>query len=228
MSALRNPFGKLRGKDVHDILTYAQVQLARLKMALWYSLLFGSTGRGAWMKRPSQIVGARNIHLGDGVRIEPGVVLYSVRKMGATTYGRRHPHRRAHLPEPALQPDGGLCHPPRLRRRVRPQRVRQRLRPRLPREPGVGRMQTALVSKGAVVIGDRCWIGANACIASGVELGHDCVVGANSVVTRSFPPCTVVAGAPAVAIRRLDAASGQWVPVARPGAAAAAPSDTIR
>lgn len=48
-----------------------------------------------------------------------------------------------------------------------------------------------------VVIGDGVWLGANVVVRQGVELGAGCVVGANSVVTRSYPAGTVLAGAPA-------------------------------
>jgi len=58
-----------------------------------------------------------------------------------------------------------------------------------------------------VVIEDRVWIGARAVILKGVRIGHDSVVGAGSIVTRSVPPRTVVAGQPARVIRSLEAPS---------------------
>jgi acetyltransferase-like isoleucine patch superfamily enzyme len=42
---------------------------------------------------------------------------------------------------------------------------------------------------------------------SGVTLGDYCVVGANSVVTRSFPAGSVIAGAPARLLRTLPIAT---------------------
>ena len=48
-----------------------------------------------------------------------------------------------------------------------------------------------------VKIGDDCWMGANAIILPGVELGKGCVVGAGSVVTKSFSEYSVVGGVPA-------------------------------
>lgn len=48
-----------------------------------------------------------------------------------------------------------------------------------------------------VVIGDRCWLGNNVSILDGVEIGADCVIGANSLVTRSIPTGSVAYGVPA-------------------------------
>lgn len=53
---------------------------------------------------------------------------------------------------------------------------------------------------GPVTVGDRCFIGMNSTLLPGVTLGENCIVGAGSVVTRSFPPHTVLAGNPARAI----------------------------
>lgn len=52
-----------------------------------------------------------------------------------------------------------------------------------------------------VVIGNKCWIGANAVILKGVTLGDNCVVGAGAVVTHSFPAYSVVVGNPAHLLR---------------------------
>ena len=50
---------------------------------------------------------------------------------------------------------------------------------------------------GRIVIRDNCFIGAGSIIMPGVCIGPNSVVGAGSVVTRSVPPDSVVAGAPA-------------------------------
>jgi len=52
-------------------------------------------------------------------------------------------------------------------------------------------------------IGRRCWLGSNAIILPGVQLGDEVIVGAGSVVTRSFPAGSVIAGVPAKLIRSL-------------------------
>lgn len=54
-----------------------------------------------------------------------------------------------------------------------------------------------------VTIEDNCWLGQNVVIAKGVTIGHDSIVGANTVVTRDVPPCSVVAGNPARVIKQV-------------------------
>ena len=53
-----------------------------------------------------------------------------------------------------------------------------------------------------VTIEDGCWIGANVTILKGVTIGHDSVVAAGSVVTKSCEPYSIVGGVPAKLIRR--------------------------
>ena len=60
------------------------------------------------------------------------------------------------------------------------------------------------VSAAPIVIRDRVWIGFGAVILKGVTIGEGAVVGACSVVARNVEPYTVVAGNPAVVVRRLD------------------------
>ena len=52
-----------------------------------------------------------------------------------------------------------------------------------------------------VVIEDDVWCGANVTILKGVTIGHGSVVAAGAVVTKSFPPYSIIGGVPAKLIK---------------------------
>lgn len=55
---------------------------------------------------------------------------------------------------------------------------------------------------GPIIIGKNCWIGANAVILPGVQLGDNVIVGAGAVVSKSFPSNVVIGGVPAKIISK--------------------------
>lgn len=61
-----------------------------------------------------------------------------------------------------------------------------------------------LYSKGPVIIENNVWLGEGVVVLPNVTIGENCIVGANSVVTKSFPKNSVIAGNPAKLIRILD------------------------
>lgn len=69
---------------------------------------------------------------------------------------------------------------------------------------------------GRIVIEKNCWFGFGAVVLCGsgeLTIGRNSVVGANAVVTRSFPPYSVIGGNPAKLLRTFDSEEKQWVKV---------------
>lgn len=65
-------------------------------------------------------------------------------------------------------------------------------------------IQRPLKCKGAISIGNNVWIGANACLLSGITIGDGAIIGANSVVTHDVPSLAVACGAPAKIIKVIE------------------------
>jgi acetyltransferase-like isoleucine patch superfamily enzyme len=67
---------------------------------------------------------------------------------------------------------------------------------------------------GKILIEEGCWIGFGTiivCEQGELIIGKNSVVGANSVVTRSIPPYSVVAGDPAIIVKQYDFSAQKWV-----------------
>lgn len=70
-------------------------------------------------------------------------------------------------------------------------------------------VKQSLKQIGEVFIGDGSWLGENVCVI-GAKIGKNCVIGANSVVTKDIPDYCVVVGAPAKIIKRYCFDSFTW------------------
>ncbi len=57
-------------------------------------------------------------------------------------------------------------------------------------------------SKGDTIIGNDVWIGYNATIMPGVNIGDGAIIASNATVSKDVPPYTIVGGNPAQEIRR--------------------------
>ena len=76
---------------------------------------------------------------------------------------------------------------------------------------------------GRILIGQGTWIGHGACIIcprGELRIGRNCVIAANSMVMRSIPDYSVVAGYPASVIRQYDPEKKAWRAGGRHGKAA--------
>ncbi|GHT02754.1 putative lipopolysaccharide biosynthesis O-acetyl transferase WbbJ [Bacteroidia bacterium] len=65
-------------------------------------------------------------------------------------------------------------------------------------------------AKNAVVIEDNVWIGEGVVVLPGVTLGKGCIIGANSVVSKSIPSYVIAVGAPAMPIKKFNFETQRW------------------
>ena len=61
-----------------------------------------------------------------------------------------------------------------------------------------------------IVIGDGTWIGMNATILAGTQIGKNCVVAAHSVVKGNFPDYCVIEGIPGRILKIYNFQSEKW------------------
>lgn len=70
--------------------------------------------------------------------------------------------------------------------------------------PVASRLAHVYHSIAAVKINDGAWLSAGSMVYPGVEIGHDCMIGAGAVVTRSTLPESVYLGNPARFIQKIN------------------------
>jgi lipopolysaccharide O-acetyltransferase len=66
------------------------------------------------------------------------------------------------------------------------------------------------LSSSPVVIEENVWIGESVSILPGVTIGRGSIIAAQSVVSRSIPPNSIAAGAPARVIKTFNSVSRCW------------------
>jgi len=74
---------------------------------------------------------------------------------------------------------------------------------------GIPILDQELIAK-KTYIGENCFIGYGAVIQAGTILGKQCIIGSNSVVRGNFSDYCVLAGAPAIVIKRYDLETKKW------------------
>jgi acetyltransferase-like isoleucine patch superfamily enzyme len=64
---------------------------------------------------------------------------------------------------------------------------------------------------GEIDIGPNCWFGASVTVLKDVRIGFGSIIGAGAVVTRDVPPFSVAVGNPARVLKRFDPTRSEWV-----------------
>ncbi len=63
--------------------------------------------------------------------------------------------------------------------------------------------QSGMNTKGALSIGENCWLGARVTVLDGAGIGDHCVIGAGAVVTTPIPSHSIAVGMPATVIKTI-------------------------
>jgi acetyltransferase-like isoleucine patch superfamily enzyme len=71
------------------------------------------------------------------------------------------------------------------------------------------------VSRSGIRLGKNCWVGAKVTLLDGVSVGDHSVIAAGAVVTKSFPPYSVLGGVPARVIKTRSDQATESVPSAQ-------------
>lgn len=66
--------------------------------------------------------------------------------------------------------------------------------------------------KKEVLVGEGSWLGENVCVISS-QIGKQCIIGANSVVTKDIPDYSMAVGSPAKVIKKFDQTTNSWVAI---------------
>lgn len=81
-------------------------------------------------------------------------------------------------------------------------------------DPHVSISRQGVTPGGRIRIDSGCWIGQGAAIVCNegeLVIGANCVIASNALVTRSYPPNSVIVGNPARLARQFDSERGVWV-----------------
>lgn len=66
------------------------------------------------------------------------------------------------------------------------------------------------LEKGTVIIGNNVWIGENAVILKGSNIGDGCIIGANAIISKNIPPYSMVVSSNQI-IKTWDFEKKEWV-----------------
>lgn len=79
-------------------------------------------------------------------------------------------------------------------------------------DPLIPLLNSGTDSTDTITVGVNTFVGAGARIIGNVSVGHGCVIGAGSTVTRDIPPFSLAHGQPARVSKRYSFAKKAWIP----------------
>lgn len=170
--------------------------------ALILGRFFGRFGWGGYLGPPAFIAGVRRMHFGRAVRIFPGLRAECIGS-GTLSIGDDVSIGQGFhvIASGSVQIGGGSLISANVFVTDTDHGFDDPGTPIL-RQPNIVR---------PTVIGEGCFLGVGARIQAGTCLGDGCVVGANSVVRGSFPPYSMLVGAPARVVKYYDFGKSAWV-----------------
>ncbi len=188
----------------------------RLKSALYYRHVFGSFGAGSVLYKPMLLSNPRYMHVGRNVTIRRGA------RLEAVVSDANHP------PELRIGNDVNLeqnvhiiCH---SKVTIGDQvsitghcAIVDVTHPYQDVDDPIKIGDRILEERSFVEIGNKSFLGFGTVVLPNVRIGQNCVVGAQSLITRDVPDYSVVVGNPARLKRHYDADAKEWVGVTRNG-----------
>jgi len=184
-------------------------KLRTVWFAIWYERIFRSLGSGAFMFSPFRLDGAEGIELGKRTVLQRGAWLYccgvDVDKAASLKVGKGCVFGyNNHITSVQNVVIGDYV--------LTANNVYISDNVHEYEDIECPIMHQQVKFKASVSIGSGSWIGENVCVI-GARVGKNCVIGANSVVTRDIPDYSVAVGSPAVVIKQYSFEDKSWMPV---------------
>lgn len=169
---------------------------------------FGMVGNNSYLGKPLYLVNPKYIFVGDGVRIKKGIRLEVIRNWfgskcnGSISIGNNtNIEQNCHFISAGKLAIGPNC--------LISSNVFITDCSHEYADINTPVIKQPLIVK-ETIIDEGVYIGFGTCVLAGVHIGKHCVIGANSVLTKSVPDYSVVAGCPAKILKKYNVETMKW------------------